>query len=174
LVKKTKPTTPAAPPPAVLGMPAVGLPAAINPLAPGFGFAEPITALEPRKILKAEQRSSEFHLDDGTVLTIRPVLIDVKRAKDQWGINGKPIYVMTLTNVTETESPAKLMDQRFAASTKARTKKSERREAANDHQPQNSVDASNCLAGAFRADRQPRDKQPGRADHCQQLRRLQR
>ena len=99
-----------------------GFAQAIGPTGPSFGFVQPMTTLEPRKIVDAKQRSSEFVLDDGTTLTIRPVLIDVKRATGQWGTNGKPLYVMALANVTDTNSPSKLMDPRFV-SVKPKTKK---------------------------------------------------
>jgi hypothetical protein len=119
VAKKAKPSI-TTKPPFVLGMPALGVPAAI-----GLGFAQP-TMLEPRKIVRADQKSSTFELDDKTTLTIRPVLIDVKRAKDQWDASGKPVYIMTLANVTETDSPSKLMDPRFVSVT-AKNKKRKRR-----------------------------------------------
>jgi hypothetical protein len=77
-----------------------------------FGFGgvpQPTQPLGQRSIVKSTQRPSEYVLDDGTKLIIKPTLIDVKRVEGQWGIDGKPTYIMTLTNVTETESPAKIM-----------------------------------------------------------------
>jgi hypothetical protein len=118
--KKAKPSGMIAMPP-VLGMPAG------NPFAPTFGFAGPTSTLEPRKIVTAKQRSSEFILDDGTTLTIRPVLIDAKRAKDQWAPNGKPVYILTFTNLTETDSPPKLMDPRFVSLTSKSKKRGKSR-----------------------------------------------
>jgi hypothetical protein len=108
--------------PVVLGMPAMGAPS-FGPFAQAFGFAQAATALEPRKIVKAKQRSSEFVLDDGTTLTIRPALIDVKRAKDQWGADGKPLYIMTLTNLTDTDSPPRLLDRRLINIAKKKKRK---------------------------------------------------
>lgn len=124
VAKKARPST-AIKPPAVVGMPALGMPAMIGPIAQAFGFAQSAT-LEPRKIVRANQRSSEFVLDDGTTLTVRPVLIDVKRAKDQWGTNGKPVYALTLANLTETDSPRKLMDPRFVIVTTESKKRKKR------------------------------------------------
>ena len=107
--------------------PVVGMPGTVSSLAQAFGFA-PASALEERKIVSAKQMSSDFVLDDGTTLTVRPVLIDVKRAKDQWGPNGKPMYILTMTNLTETESPRKLMDPRFiGVATNKKRKKGARR-----------------------------------------------
>ena len=103
-------------------MPIVGMPGAINPFGMPFGLQVP-SALETRKIVKATQHTSEFVLEDGTKLTIRPVLIDVKRAKDQWGTNGKPMYVMTVANITETESPPRLMAPRLTAASPKKSKK---------------------------------------------------
>ena len=103
MAKKTKRNIPVTPP-AIVGMPAFGMPQAF-----GFGFGQPAHILEPRKIVSAKQRVSEYELDDGTVLTIRPVLIDAKRAKGQWGPNGKPVYILTMTNLNETELPKRLM-----------------------------------------------------------------
>jgi hypothetical protein len=128
VAKKAKPST-AITPPAVLGTVALGMPTAMGPFAQAFGFAQPATTLESRVIVKAKQKSSEFVLDDGTTLTIRPVLIDAKRATDQWAANGKPVYILTLTNLTDTDSPSKLMDPRFvrlATKNKKRKKRARR------------------------------------------------
>jgi hypothetical protein len=69
----------------------------------------PPAVLDARRVVRSSEGWSEYKLDDGTVLKIRSVLVDVKRAKDQYGIDGKPTYFMTLTNVTEATTPARLM-----------------------------------------------------------------
>ena len=67
-------------------------------------------AMEQRGIKTRSEKPSTYKLDDGTTLTVKPTVIDVKRAKDQWGIDGKPVYVLTIANITETTSPPRLMN----------------------------------------------------------------
>ena len=122
MAKKSKPQNPQAPHLPIMGMPAV------NPFAQPFGWPTTPSATESRKIVKADQQTSVFHLDDGTKLTITPVLIDAKRVTNQWGANGKPMYLMTVTNITDTESPPRLMDPRLASTVKkSKAKKSAKR-----------------------------------------------
>jgi len=65
--------------------------------------------LEQRHLTNVKEGVSEYTLDDGTVLKVKPVIVDVKRATDQYGVDGKPLYVLTLTNITETTAPSRLM-----------------------------------------------------------------
>ncbi len=87
--------------PTAVGMPFVP--------SPQFGVP-PITGqLEQRRITNVKEGISEYTLDDGTVLRVKPAIVDIKRAIDQYGVDGKPLYILTLTNITETASPARLM-----------------------------------------------------------------
>jgi len=52
---------------------------------------------------------SEYTLSDGTVIRIKGVIIDVKKAVGQFGPDGKPVYVMQMTIVNDLVVPAELM-----------------------------------------------------------------
>jgi hypothetical protein len=85
----------------VTGVPAVGLPfGGFPPFVPHFGLGmlpQPQIALEQRSFTQVKVAAGEYKLDDGTTLTVKPVLVDVKRIKDQWGPDGKPSYALVLT-----------------------------------------------------------------------------
>lgn len=45
------------------------------------------------------ERFSDITLKDGTLVRIKPVVVDVIRADGQWDNEGNPIYVVRSTNV---------------------------------------------------------------------------
>jgi hypothetical protein len=101
----------------------VGLPFAPPMGTFGFGFGQPAVSLEQRRIVGRKEGRSEFTLDDGTILRIKPVLVDAKRVHGQYGVDGKPTYVLTVANITETDAPAKLMRHVPGSAPKRRKKK---------------------------------------------------
>ncbi len=76
--------------------------------------------LEQRRIPKLKVATSEYTLDDGSVIRVKPIIVDIKRAIDQYGVDGKPLYILTLTNITETTSPPRLMKPGIVTPRKAR------------------------------------------------------
>ena len=86
--------------------PAVGMP--VSP-SPPFGVPPVMGQLEQRRITNVKEGITEYTLDDGSILKVKPVVVDVRRAIDQYGVDGKPLYILTLTNITETTSPTRLL-----------------------------------------------------------------
>jgi hypothetical protein len=77
-----------------------------------FAF-DPTGRLEQRHIKGVKEGASEYTLDDGTVLIVKPAVIDVKRASGQWNEQGEPIYVVqAATVVTAKHVPKNLMRKR--------------------------------------------------------------
>jgi hypothetical protein len=82
-------------PPVPIGAPAL----AINP----FGETQ------QRKIVRSKVADSEFTLNDGTKLLVRPVLADIRRAVNQYNPYGQPLYFLTIGNSITTKAPKKLL-----------------------------------------------------------------
>jgi len=77
-----------------------------------LGF-DPTRPLEQRHIKGVKEGASEYTLDDGTSLLVRPAVIDVKRAKSQWNEQGEPIYVVqAAVVVTVKHAPKNLLRKR--------------------------------------------------------------
>lgn len=53
-------------------------------------------------------QESEFKLDDGTTLRIRPVLIEARRLTGQWAPDGDPVYVTKVGFAISTQAPSNL------------------------------------------------------------------
>jgi hypothetical protein len=51
---------------------------------------------------------SRFVLDDKTVVIVRPLLADVRRAKNRFNKEGDPIYFMKIGFVVSTRVPTNL------------------------------------------------------------------
>jgi len=64
--------------------------------------------MEQKNIVNAKDGWSEYTLDDGTVIRLKCVLLDVKKAVGQFTIEGDPIYVMQQAVVSNTNVPAGL------------------------------------------------------------------
>lgn len=103
-------------------LPAVGVGAPFMPSFP-FGTPQIMGQLQQRQVTNVKEGVSEYTLDDGTVLKVKPVIVDVKRAIDQYGVDGKPLYILTLTNITETTSPSRLMRPRANIGLKRKARK---------------------------------------------------
>jgi hypothetical protein len=48
---------------------------------------------------------NEYLLDDGTVFKIKLVVTEIVRVKDQYDVNGDPIYAASHTQVTAVDAP---------------------------------------------------------------------
>ena len=59
-------------------------------------------------VLEAKETWSEYSLEDGTILRIKPVMITVSRAEGEHTPEGDPVYNMKSTLVTDVRSPQHL------------------------------------------------------------------
>jgi hypothetical protein len=84
----------------------IPVPAAVAPqLMLGYDPTKPTVQ---RKIVKTKEGWSEFRLDDGSVIQAKAVILDVKRAVDQFNIEGNPVYIMQMTMVHNLIAPSSL------------------------------------------------------------------
>jgi len=81
------------------------------PVTPGLGY-DPTAPLEPRTIRKVKEGVTEVTLDDGSVLSVKQVVVDVKRVKDQWNQQGEPIYVVQAVGLIGTKSVPKRLKRK--------------------------------------------------------------
>lgn len=59
-------------------------------------------------VLEAKEAWSEYSLEDGTILRIKPVMIAVSRVEGEHTPDGDPVYNMKSTLVTDVRSPQHL------------------------------------------------------------------
>jgi hypothetical protein len=62
----------------------------------------------PVKVKSSDEHWSEFNLSDGSILRIRPIVIEVSRVKGKLSPEGKPIYQIKGGVMTEVSSPKKV------------------------------------------------------------------
>jgi hypothetical protein len=60
------------------------------------------------RVLEAKETWSEYSLEDGTILRIKPVMIEVSRVEGEHTPDGDPVYNMKSTLVTDVRSPQHL------------------------------------------------------------------
>jgi hypothetical protein len=85
-------------------MPPPAQPAALQ-LSLGY---DPKGKMEQRDVVSSKDGWSEYTLNDGATIRLKAVLVDVKKAVDQFNTEGEPIYVMQQTIVTSLVVPAAL------------------------------------------------------------------
>jgi hypothetical protein len=73
-----------------------------------FGY-DPAAPMIPVDVESSKTGWSDFTLVDGTTIRIKGVLIDAKKAVEQYGPDGKPIYVLQMTLVNDLVVPDHLM-----------------------------------------------------------------
>jgi hypothetical protein len=73
-------------------------------------IAVSLQALSEVEVLSAKEAWSEYHLADGTVLRIKPIIIDVSRVSEAQTADGDPVYNMKSTLVTDVR-PARSLTQ---------------------------------------------------------------
>jgi hypothetical protein len=83
-------------------------PAAPNP---NLGY-DPSGKMEPIDIVSSKDGWSEYTLEDGTILRVKAALLDVKRAVDQYSIDGDPIYLINAALVNQVRAPDKLKQKK--------------------------------------------------------------
>ena len=79
--------------------------------APQMQFAlgyDPKGKMEQRDVVSSKDGWSEYTLDDKTVIRVKAIILDVKKAVDQFSLEGDPIYIMQQTIVTSLDAPDEL------------------------------------------------------------------
>ncbi|MFM9843083.1 MAG: hypothetical protein ACKVOI_08965 [Dongiaceae bacterium] len=89
------------------GSPAPIAPPAFN-IPPALLGYDPTGKMEQRSIVGSSDGWSEYKLEDTSVIRLKAVLLDVKRAVDQFNASGDPIYVMQIAFVTNVAAPNRL------------------------------------------------------------------
>jgi hypothetical protein len=98
----------------------------VQPIAPVFN---PDGPSELRQVKSAKEEWSEFTLDDGTVLRVKPSVVDARWMKGQFGPDGDPLYLVRTNVVMSTIAPENL--RKGAASRKKKKKKAKKRKGSN-------------------------------------------
>ena len=78
-------------------------------LPPGY---DPTGKIEQRDIVTSKDGWSEYTLSDDSVIRVKAVVIDVKRAVNQHDAQGEPLYVFQVAVVTNVVAPDKLKKKR--------------------------------------------------------------
>ena len=65
------------------------------------GLAVSLQASSEVEVLSAREAWSEYRLADGTILRIKPIMIDVSRVSEAQTADGDPVYNMRSTLVTD-------------------------------------------------------------------------
>jgi hypothetical protein len=81
-------------------------PPAAPPVLP-LGY-DPKGKMELVDVVSSKEGWSEFTLSDGSVIRLKSVLLEVKRAVGQYTIEGDPIYVMQSAQVNQVKAPEEL------------------------------------------------------------------
>jgi hypothetical protein len=84
---------------------------------------QPILALPPLpalpqgrmkdvSVVKTKEAWNEFKLSDGTVLLVKPAIVEARRVIGQYNPDGEPLYVISIAMVTRTRAPQSLKQNR--------------------------------------------------------------
>ena len=77
-------------------------PAGVNRSAPAV----------PVEIVSAKELWSEILLKDGTILRLRPIVVEARRARYEFSESGEPVYHVKTAIITTAKSPKKLHKKR--------------------------------------------------------------
>ena len=85
---------------------------------------DPSVRTESRQIKKSVEQWSEYTLDDGSQISVRPVLVDVERAKNKFTDDGNPLYFLKSALIVNVKSPPRLRKKKpkKRKTTKVKTK----------------------------------------------------
>lgn len=72
----------------------------------------------PVEIVSAKELWTEIRLKDGTILRLRPVVVEARRARYEFNELGEPIYHVKTAIVTMAKSPKRLHKKLRKKSTK--------------------------------------------------------
>jgi hypothetical protein len=59
-------------------------------------------------VLEAREAWSEYRLEDGTILRVKPIMIAISRVEGEHTADGDPVYNMKSTLITDVRSPQHL------------------------------------------------------------------
>ncbi len=65
------------------------------------GLAVSLQGISEVEVVSAKEAWSEYHLADGTILRIKPIMIGVSRVSESQTAEGDPVYNMKSTLVTD-------------------------------------------------------------------------
>ena len=68
---------------------------------PGGGTADAVDVA----ITESTERWTEIHLDDGTVIRIKPVILAVQRIEGHYDQEGNPLYQVKANQIMTADSP---------------------------------------------------------------------
>jgi len=74
---------------------------------PGLPGVKP-GPLDMVEIVKSEEGWSKFTLKDRTILRVKPTVIDVRRARGQFTVDGDPVYIVKTGILISTVAPGRL------------------------------------------------------------------
>ncbi len=66
----------------------------------------------PVEIVSAKELWSEIFLKDGTILRIRPIVVEARRARFEFNELGEPVYHVKTAIITTAKSPTRLHKKR--------------------------------------------------------------
>ena len=63
-------------------------------------------------VIKSDENWTQIHLSDGAILRMKPVVIEVTRAKGNYSADGTPIYNVRASIVIDAKVPDELKSKR--------------------------------------------------------------
>ncbi len=69
---------------------------------------DPSTPSDPVELKSTDEQWSELKLADGTVIRMRPVVAEVRRARNKFSETGEPVYFVKTALILNTTSPKRL------------------------------------------------------------------
>jgi hypothetical protein len=102
--------------------------------APPVSLPQPVSGMPPlnidwtgasetREIKRSNPAISKYHLEDGSVISVKPMVTDVRRALKQFNQFGEPLYFVTLTFSLNTKAPKGLHRPPVKTITQSKKKK---------------------------------------------------
>ena len=100
------------------------------PASPPTGnlVIDPFGPMQQRRITQSRIASSVFTLDDGTKIVVKPMVGDIRRAIDQYNLEGQPLYFLSLGSTITTLAPKRLLKDAASKGAK-RTSKAGRKKS---------------------------------------------
>jgi hypothetical protein len=73
-----------------------------TPISPRY---DPTGKMEQRDVVGSKDGWSEYTLDDGSIIRTKAVILDVKRAVNQYSFDGNPLYILQCAFVNQVRAP---------------------------------------------------------------------
>jgi hypothetical protein len=64
--------------------------------------------LDMVEVVKSKELWSEYSLKDGSTLRVKPTIIEARRARGQFTVEGDPVYIVKTGLLISTVAPARL------------------------------------------------------------------